>query len=142
LLVAISITGILAAMASPAFTSLIASQRAKAIASELFATLSRARSEAIARNATVTLSPKSGGWKNGWQILDPANAANVLDDRGSTNGAAITGPASVSYRASGRLQAGAAPSFLVTTTSGSTTMYQCVSVDLSGRPYMLAASSC
>ncbi|MBP0635025.1 GspH/FimT family pseudopilin [Cupriavidus sp. AcVe19-6a] len=142
LLVAITITGILAAMAAPSFSSLIASQRAKAVASELFATLSRARSEAIARNAVVTLSPKAGDWKNGWQILDPANVANVLDDRGSATGASITGPANVIYRASGRLQAGAAPSFLITATSGSTTTYQCVSVDLSGRPYMLAASSC
>ncbi|WP_459572191.1 GspH/FimT family protein [Cupriavidus sp. 8B] len=94
------------------------------------------------RNANVTLSPKTGGWQNGWQILDPSNAANVLDDRGTTSGATVTGPANVVYRASGRLQAGAAPSFVISTVAGSTTNYQCVSVDLNGRPYMLAASSC
>jgi len=142
LLTAMTISGILAAMAAPAFSGLIASQRAKAAASELFATLSRARSEAIARNAAVTLLPKGGDWKNGWQILDPSNAANVLDDRGSATGATIAGPTNVIYRPSGRLQAAAAPSFLVTVSSGSSTTYQCVSVDLSGRPYMLAASSC
>ncbi len=142
LLAAITIAGILAAMAAPSFGSLIASQRAKAVASELFATLTRARSEAIARNTAVTMSPKAGGWQSGWQILDPANAANVLDDRSSTSGTTIVGPATVTYRASGRLQAGAAPSFVVTATSGSATTYQCVSVDLSGRPYMQAASSC
>ncbi|GAB7546167.1 hypothetical protein CS8_058500 [Cupriavidus sp. 8B] len=141
-MVAVAIAGILAALAAPSFSSLIASQRAKGVASELFATLSRTRSEAIMRNANVTLSPKTGGWQNGWQILDPSNAANVLDDRGTTSGATVTGPANVVYRASGRLQAGAAPSFVISTVAGSTTNYQCVSVDLNGRPYMLAASSC
>lgn len=142
LMVAITIAAILAVIALPSFSGLIASQRAKAVGSELFATMSKARSEAITRNANVTLSPKTGGWQNGWQILDPANAANILDDRGAATGATVTGPASVIYRSSGRIQGNSAPSFLITTASGSSTYYQCVSVDLSGRPYMKAASSC
>lgn len=145
LLVAITVLAILAAIALPSFSALIASQRAKAVGSELFATMSKARSEAITRNTNVTLSPKTGPgllWENGWQILDPANAANILDDRGAATGATVTGPASVIYRSSGRVQGNSAPSFLITTVSGSTTYYQCVSVDLSGRPYMKAASSC
>ncbi|AQV94107.1 prepilin-type N-terminal cleavage/methylation domain-containing protein [Cupriavidus necator] len=142
LMAAVAIAGILAALAAPSFSSLIASQRAKAVASELFGSLSRTRSEAIMRNTAVTLSPKAGSWQSGWQILDPSNAANVLDDHGSAGGMTINGPASVTYRASGRLGAGAAPSFLITATAGSATAYQCVSVDLSGRPYMVAAPSC
>jgi type IV fimbrial biogenesis protein FimT len=139
LMVAVAIAGILAALAAPSFNDLIANQRAKAVASELHAALSRARGEAIARNANVTLSPKSGGWQNGWQILDPANA--VLDDRGAASGATISGPTSVIYLRSGRVQGSTAPSFLVSLTTGSTSKYQCVSVELSGRPY-LKASSC
>lgn len=143
LMVAVAIIGILAALAGPSFSSLIASQRAKAVASELFASLSKARSEAITRNANVTLSQKTGGWQNGWQVLDPSSA--VLDDRGAASGATVTtipaNTASVIYRASGRVQT-SAPSFVITTTAGSTNIYQCVSVDLSGRPYMKAASTC
>jgi len=142
LMVAITITAILAGLAAPSFSTLIANQRAKAVASELFATLSMARSEAIGRNANVTLSPKTGAWQNGWQIFDPSNGNNLLDDRGATTGVTIAGPASLVYRPSGRIQATSAPSFVITTASGSTTVYQCVSADLSGRPYMKAAPSC
>ena len=141
-LVALAIAGILAALAAPAFSDLIASQRAKAVASELYVTLLKARSEAVTRNANVTLSPKTGGWQGGWQILDPANASRVLDDRGAASGATISGPAGVTYQGSGRVQGNSAPSFLITTTSGSTAKYQCVSVELSGRPYMKAGSTC
>ncbi|WP_185453527.1 GspH/FimT family pseudopilin [Ralstonia sp. SET104] len=142
LMTAVSIVGILAAIGTPSFSGLIASQRAKAAASELFATLSRTRSEAIMRNMSVTMSPKSGGWQSGWQIVDPTNAANVLDDHGSTSSTTINGPTSVTYRASGRVQAAAAPSFVITASGGSSTAYQCVSIDVGGRPSMVEASSC
>src|SRR5512140_629382 len=79
LLVVIAVASILAALAAPSFTDLIASKRAQAVASELYFSLLKARSEALTRNANVTLSPKAGGWQTGWQILDPANAARVLE---------------------------------------------------------------
>jgi type IV fimbrial biogenesis protein FimT len=142
LLAAVAIAGTLAALAAPSFSDLIASKRAQAVASELYVALLKARSEALTRNANVTLSRKTGGWQNGWQILDPANAANVLDDRGAASGATISGPAGVTYQGSGRVQGNTVPSFLITTTSGSTSKYQCVSVELSGRPYMKSGSSC
>lgn len=142
LMVAIVITGILAAIAAPSFSNLIARQRAKSIASELYAALSKARSEAIARNTNVTLSPKAGGWQNGWRILDPANASNVLEDRGVATGATVSGPAGVAYQGSGRIQGSSVPSFVITMTGSSTSVYQCISIELSGRPYMKAASSC
>jgi type IV fimbrial biogenesis protein FimT len=144
-MIGIAVTGILATLATPSFANLIASQRARSVASELYVALTKARSEAIMRNANVTLSPKPGGWQNGWQILDPSNASNasnVLDDRGLASGATITGPTSVIYRASGRIQGNSSPSLIITATAGNSTIYQCVSVDLSGRPYMKAASSC
>src|SRR5450830_671501 len=117
LLVVIAIAGILAALAAPSFSDLIASKRAQAVASELYVALLKARSEAVTRNANVTLSPKTGGWQNGWQILDPANASRVLDDRGAASGATISGlagvsaPAGVTYQGSGRVQGNSAPSF-------------------------------
>ena len=138
LVVTMALAAILATVAIPSFNTLIANQRAKMYASELFATLVRTRSEAIERNASITLSPKTAGWSTGWQILDPGG--NLLEDRGAAAGVTVAGPAGVTYRSSGRLQAGAAPTFLITATSGSTINYQCVSVDLSGRPNMKAAA--
>lgn len=141
LLIAVLIAAILATLAAPLYTGLMARQRLKAVASELYADLSKTRSFAIARNANVTLSPKTGNWQNGWQILDAA--ANVLEDRNAAVGATITTAATgVSYRASGRVQGTSAPSFVISKAIGSNTYYQCVSVELNGRPYMKAASSC
>jgi type IV fimbrial biogenesis protein FimT len=138
LVVTMAIAGILATVAVPSFNSLVAGQRARTYASELYATLVRTRSEAIGRNANITLSPKSSGWSTGWQILDPNG--NLLEDRGVATGVNVTGPTGVTYRPSGRLQAGTSATFLITTTSGSSTHSQCVSVDLSGRPNMQAAA--
>jgi type IV fimbrial biogenesis protein FimT len=143
LAVTISVAALLITIAVPSFSRLAASQRAKAAASELYASLLQTRAEAIMRNANVAVSPVAGGWSSGWQILDPANPANVLESHGAVGSATIVGPAGgVTYRPSGRVQAGVAPSFLITTMSGSSTNYQCISLNLSGRPYMQAASTC
>ena len=145
LMVTLAIATILTTVAVPSFSGLIASQRAKTTGSELFASLLKTRSEAIMRNANVTVSPLAGAWNQGWKILDPANAANVLESHGAVAGVTITtvGPAGgVTYRPSGRVLAGGTASFLITTTSGSSTNYQCISLNLSGRPYMQAASVC
>ena len=140
LIVTVSVAAILATVAMPSFNGIIASQRAKTLASALYATLAKARSEALTLNGNVTLQPKAGGWASGWQILDPNN--NVLDDYSAAAGITIAGPAAVTYRSSGRLPAGAAPMFQISTGSGATVNYQCVSVELSGRPYMAATQTC
>ena len=148
LIIALAIAGVLVALAAPSFTNLIAKRRVESVASELYADLSKARSWAITRNTLVTLSPKTGGWQNGWQILDSATPSNVLEDRGATATVTVAGvaagvlPVNVIYRASGRVQGSTAPAFLISKASGSTTIYKCISVDLNGRPYMIAAASC
>ena len=56
LLTVITIVGIVAAMAGPGFHDFIVQQRIRAAAYELIADLNFARSEAVKRNATVTIS--------------------------------------------------------------------------------------
>jgi type IV fimbrial biogenesis protein FimT len=141
LLMAVAIAAILTTVAVPSFNSIIATQRARTYASALYATLSQARSQAVRLNANVTLQAKAGGWQNGWQILDANN--NVLDDYTATTGINVGGPGVVTYSASGRLAAGSAvPVFQINTTYSNQTIYQCVSVTLSGRPYMTATPAC
>ncbi len=131
LLVTLSLAAILATIAVPAFNGMIASQRARTFASDLALTL----------NNNVTLQANAGGWANGWQMLDANN--NVLDSHAAATAVTIVGPGTVTYRPSGRLPAGAvAPVFVISTTSGATVNHQCVSVDLGGRPYMMAAPAC
>ena len=142
LLVTIAIATILTTIAVPSFSGLIASQRAKTAASELFATLLKARSDAIMLNANVTVSPLAGGWnQGGWQILGPG--AVVLESHGAVPGVVITPTGgAVTYRPSGRVTTTSTPSLLVTTTSGSTTYNQCISLNLSGRPSQQELPAC
>jgi type IV fimbrial biogenesis protein FimT len=140
LLVTIAIATILTTVAIPSFSGLIASQRAKTAASELFASLLTARSDAIMRNANVTVSPLAGGWGQGWQILDLAN--NVLETHGALTNVIIPPTGGVTFRPSGRVTAASASMFQISTTSGSSTNYQCISLNLSGRPYIQAAQTC
>jgi len=144
LLITIAIATVLATLAIPSFAGLIANQRAKTAASELFASFLTARSDAIVRNANVTVSPLAGGWdRGGWQILDPAN--NVLDSHGAVAGVTIAllpAGSIVTFRPSGRVLTGSTTSFVVSTVSGSTTNYQCISLNLNGRPSMQAANAC
>jgi len=143
LLVVVAIASILAAMATPSLTTLIARQNAKSTGSELFFALLRTRSEAVARNTNLTLAPSTGGdWRLGWQLPDPANPANLLDSHGISKVATITGPDSVVYDGSGRIKGGVAPVFVIKALVGATPIYQCVSVDLGGRPYQKADSTC
>ncbi len=61
LMITVSVIGVLAAIAYPSMTALINNSRAQAQASELAAGLQQARSEAVRRNATVTLCPSTDG---------------------------------------------------------------------------------
>lgn len=80
LMVAVAVTGILAAIAIPAFDSFILSNRLSAYASDFSAAARVARSEAMKRNLPVTLCKSSngtscvtsGGWEQGWIVLSGA----------------------------------------------------------------------
>jgi type IV fimbrial biogenesis protein FimT len=77
LMVAITILGILLAWAVPSFKDASLSSRLTAFANDLVASAQIARSEAIKRNAPVTLCRSedgaicagSGGWEDGWIVL-------------------------------------------------------------------------
>ena len=125
LLIAIAITGILASIAVPAFTAMIATTQVKSDASNLHFSLLRARSEAVKRNTSITLAPVGGGWKYGWTI------SNNIQTQGAAK-TDITGPASVIYNANGRAAGGAVVSFDVS--SPKTTTKRCVTISLSGMP--------
>ena len=145
LAVTIAIASILTVVAVPAFNGLIASQRGKAFASELYMALAKTRSTAFALNTNVTISATAGDWSQGWTVTSPIDNS-VVETHGPATGVTVaSGYATVTYNASGRLPTGLAPapSFVISTRGlGTSILYQCVSIDLSGRPYMTAAASC
>jgi type IV fimbrial biogenesis protein FimT len=135
LLVVLAIVAILATLAAPSFNELIKSQRIKTMASELNASLTLARSEAIKRNRDVTISPTTAGsWTSGWQIADPDNPGNNIEVHSAVTNLTVTGPDDVTYRSSGRISGATAPAFDIS--APGTNTHRCVAVDLSGRPYL------
>ena len=137
LMMVVALAAIMALVAMPSFQETIESQRIRGTATDLMIALTRARSEAIKRNVNITLSPKSGDWANGWQIPDPSTGT-VIEDHAATAGLTVTGPGSVVYQSSGRVQGSSAPSFSISGDVSAST--RCVAVDLSGRPSVKAGS--
>lgn len=124
------IAGILATIAIPSFQSLTQSQRAKNASFELFASLNLARSEAIKRNANVTVTPVSGSWHEGWDIS--ASGVPSIRSQKAIKGIVISGgPASVVYAKTGRT---ATASFQIDVSATATANARCIKIELSGMP--------
>lgn len=138
LVVTIAIVGILAAVAIPSFSSLIASTRAGGVATDLYMSLVKARSEAVKRNTAVLVKPADAGWNKGWTV-SPANAeTNVLENHTVVGTVSVSGPGSVRYNSSGRV-AGSV-SFSISATLGDATSERCLLVSLSGLPTIKATA--
>jgi type IV fimbrial biogenesis protein FimT len=140
LIVTVSIVGILIALAAPAFGRLLAEQKVRRIGQDVYASLVLARSEAVKRNANVTMQPLTAGdWSDGWEVVDALN--NTLHSQGALPLAvAISGPANVRFGRSGRAEdssTNTAPAaFDITSSDYATTSVnrRCIEVDLSGKP--------
>jgi type IV fimbrial biogenesis protein FimT len=132
MMVVIGIVAILGAIAAPNLSAMVKRQRIKTAAFDVFASLTYARSEAIKRNTTVTITPVSAGnWAKGWQIKDGNN--NVLRDQKGWDNLTMTGPATVAFGGTGRLSAGSGTPFGLTGDDSYVVSSRCVTLDLSGR---------
>lgn len=136
-LIVVMILSVLLAAGVPQLADFVRQQRVKTASFELFSTLVLARSEAITRNGQVTVAPSGGAWINGWTITGPGGT--VIRRQEAVPAIAITGPDTVVFAESGRLNATTRPQFALTTT-GQNAVYRCIRVDLSGRPVSKAAS--
>lgn len=138
LLIVVVVLGVLLTLGVPSFTSFIRNQRVKTASFDLLASLTLARSEAIVKNAAVTLTPAGGAWTNGWTIsyVDGGGSTVTLRSQEAVPGITINGPTSVVYRGSGRINAASAAQFELTGTNAN----RCITVDLSGRPVSKATT--
>jgi type IV fimbrial biogenesis protein FimT len=146
LVVVIAIIGILAAMAAPSMSKLMTTQKVRSLSYELFADLTFARSEAIARGRTVSIKSVSGdtNWLSGWAVYDTSVTPNVkLREQTSTiAGVDMTaGRSSVDFERTGRTSSGTVSFNIVPTATGATTDQQrCIVIDPSGRPRTLTGA--
>ncbi len=127
LMITLAIAAILFATAAPSMRSSIQENRMVTQINELQASLSLARSEAIKRNASVTVCPRrdddsdscSGSWKNGWIVFVDDNAngsidgAEILRVHGaiSSNNSLTFSQTYVSYANTGLAEVGSSETF-------------------------------
>jgi type IV fimbrial biogenesis protein FimT len=138
LMTTLVVLGVLITLAVPSFNDLILSSRVKGGASDIYGTLSLARSEAIKRNGTITITPVSGQWVNGWQVK---SGSTVLASHGALTNLRVDCPSgtactqTLTYARTGRLTSGTV-TLVVDITNPPTPRrvpMRCVTIDLSGR---------
>jgi len=133
LLVVVVVLGILASVGAGGFQSLIQSQQVKNASFELFSSLSLARSEAIKRNdtVTVTLTPPDANWGKGWKIKSSAD--QIIKSQSELKKIFISqDSASVVYHPTGR--ATLPTPFLIDVSTTPTANARCIKIELSGMP--------
>lgn len=137
LLIVVTVLAVLVAAGLPSFAEFVRNQRVKTASFDLFSSLVLARSEAITRNASVTMAPiTSGSWTSGWTVSD--SSGTVIRTLGAVPNVTISGPATVQFRGSGRLSATVTPFQL--SASGTTVTTRCITIDLSGRAHTKAVA--
>lgn len=142
LILAVVILAIVVGIGAPSLQDLVISTRVKNAASDIYSSLIYARSEAIKRSTNVTVTPVSGGWKNGWSV---AIGGTTLKQQDAISKLKIECPAAtnctqtLTYRRDGRLTGGTI-SFLVDESSPPTPRrvgVRCVTVSVSGQVNVL-----
>lgn len=76
LMITLAILAILLSATAPSFTRMIEDNRVTTQANTLLSSFSLARFEAIKRGANITVTPKTGGYGNGWCVHTTAGCAN------------------------------------------------------------------
>lgn len=84
LLTAVTIGGVLLAVAMPSYTNMVRNNCMTTTANSLVGSLQLARSEAIKRHKSVTVTAANGGdnaneWGTGWTVWQDADADGTMD---------------------------------------------------------------
>ncbi len=131
-MVTVSVAGVLSATAAPSFMDVVATQRVKSATFELLAATNYARSEAIKRNAVVTVTPRSGSFVNGYDLT---TGGEILRSNDGVPSVAFNAPAvALAFDGSGRLTTAAQYQLELNSSQVSNIAKRCLIVSTSGRP--------
>ena len=123
---------VVAALAAPYLRSFIVQQNIRNASYELMSDLTYARSEAVKRNASVTVSKVGGTWSGGWTVAAGATTLRQHPAFPTSITVEMTNP-SVDFYLNGRASVTAA--YTIDDAGGLASIpAQCVSVDPAGRP--------
>lgn len=138
LLVVVSIMALMAGVAAPALQDFLAAQRVKSAASDFALAAVFARSEAIKRNAEVSVVPAAGGWTDGWTVQFGAeNLSTQQPYKRLVMNSTPSDLDSIVYLGSGRLKGSVRPNLNIKDDMGgsdSDLHSRCVGFELSGLP--------
>lgn len=139
MVITVAVLAILTAIAIPNYQRFVIESRMTAQANELITALHLARSEAVKRNAPVSVSAKDGDWASGWEVVDAGG--NVLRDFGALkDGSSLDSDAdTITFQSNG--QAGVVALELRPSDTGLSPGRN-VSVDLAGRPSVCKPGYC
>lgn len=135
LITTIVVLAILVGLALPSFRSFVANQRIRNASFDLMASLTLARSEAITRATTVSLTKGSSSWDQGWTVTDGSTPAAQVQQ--AYSGLSITDSASlsaVSYGKDGRAVTTSTTFTVAPAAAISGVKCRFVSIGLSGMP--------
>jgi len=138
LLITVTIVAILASFALPSMIDLVQGAAVRTAASDLYASLLQARSEAVKARATVTVAPIGTGWATGWTVKVGGNTYAQTDALRSGVAVQVGVPAgtasAITYGYNGRLSSTAQQLIFYSTKQTSKVRSRCVSVDTNGLP--------
>lgn len=133
LMVTISIIAILMALAVPAMSNYVLNGRAKQAASDIWVSMSLARSEALRRNTNVSVGPVGSDWRNGWQVTAGTEVVKVHEALSSQLDALTVG--TLTYGRDGRLTSASTEYvFPLAVAANPSVTKRCVYVRASGLP--------
>ncbi len=141
LLITVALVGVVSVIAVPNVQYLIAIYRVKTAATDLHTMLVLARSEALKRNSSVSITPvNASDWALGWSVVSGSQVIARQDAYPgivfSTRNAAYSSKSvsSVVYTGTGRENSIDGISFVLTSASVASFPARCVVLDPSGRP--------
>ncbi|MBF0444372.1 MAG: GspH/FimT family pseudopilin [Magnetococcales bacterium] len=130
LMVVLAIVAISASIAMPNFRNFMLTQEVKTATVDLHLSMLYARSEAVKRNSSVTLTPVTTGvWNGGWDVKFGTIILRTID---AHTGLTITG-ANVTYGRDGRLTSGVV-NFNISVAGNNSVTMRCITVSPSGLP--------
>jgi type IV fimbrial biogenesis protein FimT len=135
LMTAVVVLAVLGVIALPSYRTFVLTQRVRQASYDLMSSLMLARSEAIKRNANVTIVRAAGGWSQGWVVSAGGAPIRTQDPYVSviaiSNSPTMT---TITYSNEGRL-VGGSTDFTIAPTDGSAQVApRCVRIQLGGMP--------
>ena len=132
LMVVVAILAIITTAAAPSFRDFLEGQRVKAAAYDLTADLMLARSEALKRNASVSIVRSGDSWGQGWTTATVVDPTTISLRNASSGGVFAGAPASITFDVNGRVSS-PTTEVRMTISGSSGGSIRCVEISLSGR---------